>query len=179
MQDLKSVKQDATTKAATQIATKEALLTNPDPGAEVSKYFFDIEKLIRTDPIFRAKLEKSVKNVIATSEALHKKNDTKSKQIHNEALMDYLKLTRFHLSPLLGYYYPTYPMGTPFSLKNFPFAHIFYSFNVGAGCFTVYRGSRQISKCVDGRTICKFRHKPSGKIIEMPIQEFYKMCKPQ
>lgn len=34
---------------------------------------FDIEKLIRTDPIFRAKLEKSVKNVIATSAALHKK----------------------------------------------------------------------------------------------------------
>lgn len=34
---------------------------------------FDIEKLIRTDPIFRPKLEKSVKNVIATSAALHKK----------------------------------------------------------------------------------------------------------
>ncbi len=66
---------------------------------------FDIEKLIRTDPIFRAKLEKSVKDVIATSAALHKKNDTKSKQIRNETLMDYLRLTRFHLSPLLGYYY--------------------------------------------------------------------------
>ena len=67
---------------------------------------FDIEKLIRTDPIFRPKLEKSVKNVIATSAALHKKM-TKSKQIRNEALMDYLRLTRFHLSPFLGYYYPS------------------------------------------------------------------------
>lgn len=137
--------------------------------------FFDIEKLLRTDSFFFDKVEKAVKRLIKMHEQLKTSASDQNLKLYKEAFFDYLKLTHFSISPLLGYYYPTYPLGTPLSLKDFPFAHIFYNLNIGPTCSTVFRGSRQISKCCRANTMCKFRHKKTGKIIEMPIEKFFAM----
>lgn len=109
--------------------------------------FFDIEYLIRTNPFFYDKLEKSIKNLMQLYERYKTQGkNSVYKKLYFEAFFDYLKLTNFNISPLLGYYYPTYPLGTPYSLKDFPFAHIYYNLNIGSNCTTVFKGSRQIAK---------------------------------
>lgn len=147
------------------------------PATYSSQDFFDIEKLIRTDPFFYDKLEKCIKRIVDLQKQLRVSNSDTLQKLYHEAFHEYLSLTNFNISPLLGYYYPTYPLGTPYSLKDFPFAHIFYALNVGANCSTIFKGSRQISKCVTGDTMCTFKNKNTGQIVKLSIKEFFDYIK--
>lgn len=148
--------------------------TLPAATSDSSGGFFDIEKLIRTDAFFFDKVEKAVKHLMKMYDQLKVSYSDQNLKLYREAFFDYLKLTHFSISPLLGYYYPKYPLGTPLSLKDFPFAHIFYNLNIGPSCSTVFRGSRQISKCCTGDTICRFKNKKTGQVVTMSLEDFFK-----
>lgn len=137
--------------------------------------FFDYELKIRTEPFYRQRVQDAAELLIKTSKDITK--GAKYKKLYEEALVEFLHLTRFNLSPLLGYYYPRYPDGNPYSLKDFPFANIYYSLNIGAGSSTVYRASRQIGKCLNINNLCKFRNKRTGEVVTMPIGEFFEKTK--
>ena len=97
----------------------------------------------------------------------------KYKQIRDEAFFDYLKLSHFNITPLLGYFFPKYPTLSPFSLKDYPFAHVLYNLNLGSDSSTTIKGSRQISKCISPNMKCKFKNKRDNKEYEMTIEEFF------
>lgn len=136
--------------------------------------FFDFEYQLRTNPKFRSKLEKAIENIMLAHKDMHK--DLKHKQIFQEALQEYLQVSKFNIAPLLGYYYPNYPDG-PYTLKDFPFAHCYYTLNLGEGSFSVYRGSRQIGKCFYINNLCKLRNKKTGEVIELPIEKVFELAK--
>lgn len=139
-----------------------------------SDIFFDFEYLLRTEKLFQLKIEKAVSNIIKTNnDVLRNGSQLKYKRLRDEAFFEYLKLSRFNITPLLGYFFPRYPSMDPFSLKDHPYAHVLYNLNVGLDSSTTIRGSRQIGKCVIGDTLCKFRHKFTGKIVILSIKKFY------
>lgn len=136
--------------------------------------FEDFEFKLRKDSVFRTKIATSIVKLKNTyQDALKNPNRMK---FHKEALMDYLKVSNFNLSPLLGFYFPAYPEG-PFSLANFPFAHAYYTLNIGPGAYTVYRGSRQIGKSLSFNNLCKFRNKTTGNQLLINIGEFFDKAK--
>lgn len=136
--------------------------------------FEDFEFKLRKDSAFRTKIATSIVKLKNTyQDALKNPNRMK---FHKEALMDYLKVSNFNLSPLLGFYFPSYPEG-PFSLANFPFAHAYYTLNIGPGAYTVYRGSRQIGKSLSFNNLCKVRNKTTGNQLLINIGEFFDKVK--
>lgn len=106
--------------------------------------FHDFEYEIRTNSAYRNQVEAAIKQLDSSYKYALQHNT--GYEEHQAALTNYLKLTHFNVSPLLGYYFPKYPLGTPFTLKDFPFAHCYYTLNIGPGCYSVFRGSRQIAK---------------------------------
>ena len=135
--------------------------------------FFDFEYEVRTNPFYFDKVNKALTNLDKAYKYTLKHNAGYNE--HREALVDYLRVSKFNITPLLGFYFPKYPLGTPFSLQDFPFAHAYYNLNIGPGCFTILRGSRQISKSLNFNNLCKFRNKKTGEIIEMTIGDFYNL----
>lgn len=136
--------------------------------------FEDFEFKLRKDSAFRTKIATSIVKLKNTyQDAL--KNPNKMK-FHKEALMDYLKVSNFNLSPLLGFYFPAYPEG-PFSLANFPFAHAYYTLNIGPGAYTVYRGSRQIGKSLSALNHCIIRNKETKIALNIGIGDFFNNVK--
>jgi hypothetical protein len=132
--------------------------------------FEDFEFKLRKDTNFRNKITKAISNIQKTYNDSLKNPQYVS--LHKQALQEYLKVSNFNLSPLLGFYYPNYPDG-PFSLADFPFAHCYYQLNIGPGAYTVYRGSRQIGKCVSYNTKIRVRNKVTKEILEISIGELY------
>lgn len=136
--------------------------------------FLDFEYQLRTNPAFYNKIEKAIKRIISTSKEMHKSNRHKADYL--DALKSYLEISNFNISPLLGYYYPNYPDG-PYSLKDFPFAHAYYTLNLGENSYCVYRGSRQIGKCLTTNNLCKIRNKKTGEVMKMPIGKVFELAK--
>lgn len=135
--------------------------------------FFDFEYKIRTDPSYYSKVEKAIINVVNTTRDLKKNGGTKvAVDAHHNALIEYLRLTRFNVTPLLGYYYPNF-QGGPFSLKDFPFAHCYYNLCMGPGSFTVFRTGRQVSKCVAFGSIVTLRNKKTMEVFNLPIGRLF------
>lgn len=139
----------------------------------MSDLFFDFEYEVRTNPFYYDKVNNALTNLDNAYKFTLKHNSGYNE--HREALVDYLRVSKFNITPLLGFYFPKYPLGTPFSLQDFPFAHAYYNLNIGPGCFTILRGSRQISKSLNINNLCKFRNKKTGEIVEMTIGEFYNL----
>lgn len=133
--------------------------------------FQDFEHKLRTDPVYYDKVQHAIQAIQNTYDYTRAHNS--GYNLHHEAIMDYLKLTNFNLSPLLGFYFPKYPGVTPYSLKDFPFAHCYYNLNIGPGAFTVFRSSRQIGKCVAPETKITVRNKTTGEVKTMTISEFH------
>lgn len=137
--------------------------------------FQDFEFKIRTDPKYRSKIYTAVDKIAKTYKDSLK--NPSAKKYHQEALVDYLKVSNFNLSPLLGFYYPNYPDFEPYTLRNFPFAHCYYTLNIGPGAFSVFRGSRQIGKSLTTNNLCKIRNKKTGEIKEITIGELFLLAK--
>lgn len=138
--------------------------------------FLDFEYQMRTNPVFRDKILKSVENIMKTHKDMHR--SLKHKDAYKQAILEYLNVSHFNLAPLLAYYYPNYP-DSNYTLKDFPFAHCYYQLNLGENSYTCLRGSRQIGKCVYKDTKIKIRNKKTGEIKELPIGEFHDSIKRQ
>lgn len=143
-----------------------------------SSDFFDFEFEIRNNTMFADKVNAAIHNIIKTNDDLKRNaGQAKYRALRDEAFTEYLKLTKFNITPLLGYFFPKYPTVKPFSLQNYPFAHVFYNLNLGGNSFTCIKGSRQISKCVTGDTIIKVRNKRTKEIKEISLQDFFRLTK--
>lgn len=137
--------------------------------------FHDFEYELRTNPGYRDKVQKAVVDLDKAYKYTLAHN-TGYKE-HQEALLEYLRISRFNVTPLLGFYFPRYPGNSPYSLKDFSFAHCYFTLNIGPGSFTVFRGSRQIGKSVFGDTMLRVRNKKTGEISEIPIGELFELHK--
>ena len=104
--------------------------------------FIDFEHKIRTDSAYRDKIYKAIATMQETAKEATRSE--KHRKLHEEAVMDYLKVSNFNITPLLGYYFPNYPEGKPYSLRDFPFAHCYYTLNLGHNSSTTFRCGRQI-----------------------------------
>ena len=137
--------------------------------------FQDFEFNIRTNPNYRSKIYTAVDKIARTYKDSLK--NPSMKKYHQEALVDYLKISNFNLSPLLGFYFPNYPDFEPYSLKAFPFAHCYYTLNIGPGAFSVFRGSRQIGKSCIYSTKVKIKNKKTGEIRIISMGDLFNMAK--
>jgi len=104
--------------------------------------YFDLEHTVRTNGVFRDKLQKLSNKLDYHSERA--KGSDKHEKFANDCLMEILRHCKYNLTYLLPYYYPAYPKSEPMSLRNFPFAYHVLGLNIGG--YTVIRGSRQIAK---------------------------------
>lgn len=111
----------------------------PGPGDVM---FLDLEYRTRTDGEFRIELERRRKRL----EELDRLSARDSAQVgaFHEALEQYLELCQFNLANLAPYFWPAYPKDRPLFFADYPFAY--QMFNLQLGGFSVFRGSRQISK---------------------------------
>lgn len=137
--------------------------------------FLDFEYQMRKNPEFRDKIIKAVQNIQKTHSEMHK--SFKHREAYKHAIEDYLQISGFNLSPLLGFYYPKYPANESYSLKDFPFAHCYYQLNLGENSYNVLRGSRQIGKCLCTNNLCKIRNKKTGKIVNIEIGKIFEILK--
>mgnify|MGYP006428120945 CR=1 FL=1 len=123
---------------------------------------FDFEYNYRTDGDYKEKVKHVANNLhYYTTKA-------KSNQKYNSQKKKYLKelsqLVDYNLAPFLEHYFPAYPKGNPFSLKDFPFAYIFYAKLFY--CTLTCRSGRQVSKTTNlcGRQIMELYTYPGFKI---------------
>lgn len=139
--------------------------------------FLDFEYKIRTDSAYRDKVYGALETMQKTAKDATKSE--KHRKLREEAVMEYLKVSHFNIAPLLGYYYPHYPEGTPYSLKDFPFAHCYYTLNLGPNSSTTFRCGRQIGKCIDKASIVRIRNKQTGEIKTLSCTSLYNLKKSQ
>jgi hypothetical protein len=139
--------------------------------------FLDFEYKIRTDSAYRDKVYGALETMQKTAKDATKSE--KHRKLHEEAVLEYLKVSHFNIAPLLGYYYPHYPEGTPYSLKDFPFAHCYYTLNLGPNSSTTFRCGRQIGKSCSSSSRVTIRNKSTGKVLHLTCGELYNMKKSQ
>jgi len=102
----------------------------------------DLEYEVRTNEVFRNGLQQRIGRW-AKLEAIALENRSYSEESQT-ALWDVIKYCNLNLAFLTPYFWPSYPKNKPLSFVDFPFA--FQMFEVRAGGFMVFRGSRQIAK---------------------------------
>src|SRR6266404_8549729 len=102
----------------------------------------DLEYEVRTNEVFRNGLKQRIGRW-AKLEAIAIEHRSYSQESQT-ALWDVIKYCNLNLAFLTPYFWPNYPKNKPLSFADFPFA--FQMFEVQAGGFMVFRGSRQISK---------------------------------
>jgi hypothetical protein len=110
--------------------------------------YFDLYSKLRTEGQFRhrmAALAADLKKVEALVEA-GKAPQSRAAEI----LMAIYRLSDYNPSLLVPYFFPKYPRNSPLSLLPRPFMIEMMKLQVGGS--TTIRASRQIGKCVDGRT---------------------------
>jgi hypothetical protein len=104
--------------------------------------YLDLEFESRTNGEFQHELQRQLKNLehfdklaVANQSFIPK---------YQEALMDFAKFCNFNLVFLTPHFWPRYPKDEPLNFADFPFAFQMFEFQMGG--FTVFRGSRQITK---------------------------------
>ena len=102
----------------------------------------DLEHEVRTNEVFRHGLQQRIRRW-SELESVALENESRSEE-SRAALWDLVKYCKLNLAFLTPYFWPRYPKNKPLSFAGFPFA--FQMFEVQAGGFMVFRGSRQIAK---------------------------------
>lgn len=137
--------------------------------------FLDFEYQMRTNPVFRDKIINAVKDIQRTYSEMNR--SAAHREAYKQAIEHYLEVSKFNLSPLLGFYYPKYPGYEPYSLRDFPFAHCYYQLNLGENSYVCLRGSRQIGKCLCSNNLCKIRNKKTGDIVIIEAGDLFDKLK--
>lgn len=137
--------------------------------------FIDFEYKIRTDSAYRDKIYNAIDTMQKTAKEATRSE--KHRKLHEEAVLDYLRASNFNITPLLGYYFPNYPEGRPYSLRDFSFAHCYYTLNLGHNSSTVFRCGRQIGKSLNPLSKIRIRNKKTGEITETTCGEMFDMIK--
>ena len=137
--------------------------------------FIDFEYKIRTDSAYRDKISNAIDTMQKTAKEATRSE--KHRKLHEEAVLDYLRASNFNITPLLGYYFPNYPEGKPYSLRDFSFAHCYYTLNLGHNSSTVFRCGRQIGKSLNPLSKIRIRNKKTGEINEITCGEMFDMIK--
>ena len=133
--------------------------------------FIDFEYEIRTDSAYRDKIYNAIDTMQKTAKEATRSE--KHRKLHEEAVLDYLRASNFNITPLLGYYFPNYPEGKPYSLRDFSFAHCYYTLNLGHNSSTVFRCGRQIGKSILKDSKIKVRNKLTNDVFECTIGELF------
>ena len=102
----------------------------------------DLEYQVRTNGQFRHGLQQCIAR-LAQAERLVGENQTQTPK-YQEALWDLIKYCSLNLTFLTPSHWPRFPKDKPLSFADYPYA--FQMFELQAGGFTVFRGSRQIAK---------------------------------
>ena len=104
--------------------------------------YLDIGAEMRTGGAFATKLRQLAQEFEQLSKRSLENPAYASKA--NEILHRIVTHCQYNLFFFVGYYFPKYFNGHPLTFKDFPFASTVFNYSIGG--FTVYRGSRQISK---------------------------------
>ena len=104
--------------------------------------YLDFEYQLRTDKKFNWEVWKHIKKM-EQMEELSQQNSQYLNAYH-DALFGVLKACHFNLTLMTKYFWPRYPKDKPLGYANYPFA--WHMFDVKIGGYSVFRGSRQISK---------------------------------
>ncbi len=104
--------------------------------------YLDLEYETRTNGQFKHKLLNHL-GVLGKYRLLAKENQSYLPKFQEQLLifMRFCNLNPVYMTP---YFWPRYPKDEPLSFADYPFAFQMFEFQVGG--FTVFRGSRQISK---------------------------------
>src|SRR6267154_573802 len=103
---------------------------------------FDLEFEARTNGQFRHGLQQRIDRM-ARLEQLARSEGSNTVELR-EALWELIHYCNLNLVFLTPSFWPRYPKDKPLNFADFPFA--FQMFEIQAGGYTVFRGSRQISK---------------------------------
>lgn len=104
--------------------------------------FIDIGHEVRTGGEFADKLRR-IAQEFQTLQTKAEHNASYTDQA-NDALLRFVRHCKYNFFFLVSYYFPRYFDGKPLSFKLYPFVSTAFNFMLGG--YTVYRGSRQISK---------------------------------
>src|SRR6266853_3527545 len=102
----------------------------------------DLEFEARTNGEFRSGLEQRA-SALEQFDRLARHNSVYLGK-YQEALWDLIRYCNLNVVFLTPFFWPRYPKGEPLSFADYPFA--FQMFELQAGGFSVFRGSRQIAK---------------------------------
>ena len=104
--------------------------------------YIDLEYKMRKDVGFQQHLQTYMDRVVALDELSQK--HSQYIDAYHDALYQYVVQCHFNLANMTKYFWPAYPKSKPLSYADYPFAY--QMFDVHVGGYTVFRGSRQISK---------------------------------
>jgi len=104
--------------------------------------YVDLEYRLRSDVEFRDHLNQYMQRVVELDNI--SRESSQYIDAYHDALYEYVVQANFNLAMLTKYFWPAYPKDKPLSYADYPFA--FQMFDIHRGGYTVFRGSRQISK---------------------------------
>lgn len=133
---------------------------------------FDLENKIRTDGQFRHELRRYT----STLDLYREKSQTSQayRAKFNETMFEFVRFCHFNVILLTSYYFPRYPKDRPLSFDKYPFAFQMFNFQIGGS--TTIKGSRQVSKCFQGKTIITIKTNDC-KPFKSEASEVFNLCR--
>jgi hypothetical protein len=104
--------------------------------------YLDLEFEVRTNGEFRHGLQQRIDR-LARLEQLARSEGSNTAEVR-EALWQLIHYCKLNLVFLTPSFWPRYPKDKPLNFADFPFT--FAMFEIQAGGYTVFRGSRQVAK---------------------------------
>lgn len=105
--------------------------------------FFDLQKAITTDVTFNNKIQKLMHDLTLAEAS----ND---KEAVRNSMLELLRACDYNASLLVPFFFPKFAGNKPMTLWSRP--HAFSMMAVGAGNIYTIQASRQIGKCLAGKT---------------------------
>lgn len=130
--------------------------------------FFDLQKAITTDVTFNNKIQKLMHDLTLAEAS----ND---KEAIRNSMLELLRACDYNASLLVPFFFPKFAGSKPMTLWSRP--HAFSMMAVGAGNIYTIQASRQIGKCLTGRT--KLCCKTQNTEEEITIEDLFNEAKDQ
>ena len=130
--------------------------------------FFDLQKAITTDVTFNNKIQKLMHDLTLAEAS----ND---KEAVRNSMLELLRACDYNASLLVPFFFPKFSGSKPMTLWSRP--HAFSMMAVGAGNIYTIQASRQIGKCLSGKT--KLYCKTQNTEEEITIEDLFNEAKDQ
>lgn len=130
--------------------------------------FFDLQKAITTDVNFSNRIQKLMHD-LTLAEA------SKDTEAVKHLTLEILRTCDYNASLLVPFFFPKFAGNKPMTLWSRP--HAFSMMAVGAGNIYTIQASRQIGKCLSGKT--KLRCKTQNTEEEITIEDLFNEAKDQ